>query len=143
MSYRSTTPKEASALLESNEGWSYIDVRTVEEFQAGHPRGAWNVPVFVRGPMGMQPNPEFEPTVKRHFAKDAKLLIGCQAGGRSAQACMILAASGYTSTVNVEGGFGGGRDQLGRPIAGWAASGLPVESAAPAERTFAGLKQKS
>ena len=61
MSFRTMTPPEAKQLLESNEGWGYLDVRTVEEFELGHAEGAWNIPFAVPDPATMQmgPNPEF------------------------------------------------------------------------------------
>lgn len=39
------SPQEASQKLA--EGWTYVDVRTVEEFEAGHPPGAVNVPIAL------------------------------------------------------------------------------------------------
>ena len=132
-------PAEAKALIDGPEGWKYLDVRSVEEFDAGHPTGAWNVPIFQRGPAGMMPNDDFERVVMRAFPRDSKLVVGCGSGPRSTRACEVLAAAGYADLVNVEGGFNGGRDEMGRAIPGWAASGLPVEKAAPAERTYAQL----
>jgi rhodanese-related sulfurtransferase len=132
-------PAEAKALLDTQEGWKYLDVRSVEEFAAGHPPGAWNVPIFHRGPLGMTPNEDFVAVVSRTFAKDTKLVVGCASGPRSMRACEILAAAGYTHLVNVEGGFMGGRDEFGRPIPGWASAGLPVEASAPPERSYATL----
>ena len=34
------------------------------------------------------------------FAKDAKLIVGCKAGGRSARAASMLDSAGYTSVVD-------------------------------------------
>lgn len=134
-------PAEAQVLLDSKEGWKYLDVRSVEEFGAGHPAGAWNVPVFHRGPLGMTPNDDFVAIVAQTFTKDQHLLIGCASGGRSVHACEMLAAAGFKELVNVEGGFMGARDEFGRPVLGWVASGLPVEASAPAERTYAQLSR--
>lgn len=134
-------PTDAKALLDGPDGWKYLDVRSVEEFGAGHPTGAWNVPIFHRGPMGMTPNEDFVAVVTRTFPKDTKLVVGCAAGPRSMRACDVLAAAGFKDLVNVEGGFMGGRDDFGRPIPGWAASGLPVETSAPLERTYAQLSR--
>ena len=132
-------PAEAKALLDLSEGWKYLDVRSVEEFGAGHPVGAWNVPIFQRGPQGMTPNDDFVAVVAKTFAKDTKLVVGCASGPRSVRACELLAAAGYKDLVNVEGGFMGGRDEYGRAIPGWASSGLPVEASAPPERSYAHL----
>ncbi len=38
------TPEQAKELLDSNQGYVYLDVRTVPEFEAGHVPGAKNVP---------------------------------------------------------------------------------------------------
>ena len=38
------TPTEAAALV--NEGWIYLDVRSIPEFELGHPAGAVNVPLL-------------------------------------------------------------------------------------------------
>lgn len=132
-------PAEAKALLDGKDGWKYLDVRSVEEFGAGHPAGAWNVPVFHRGPMGMTPNDDFVAVVSKAFARDAKLVVGCASGVRSVRACELLAAAGFKDLVNMEGGFMGARDDLGRPIQGWMSSGLPVETSTPLERTYAQL----
>lgn len=134
-------PAEAKALIDLNQGWVYLDVRSVDEFTAGHPVGAWNIPVLHRGPMGMTPNAEFVTVVAKTFQKTAKLVVGCASGVRSVRACELLAAAGYKDLVNMEGGFMGSRDDYGRAIPGWASSGLPVEATAPIERTYAKLSQ--
>jgi rhodanese-related sulfurtransferase len=139
MTHRNLQPVDAHALL--RQGFTYLDVRTPEEYADGHPEGAYNVPVMVRGPAGLQPNPEFVPVVKQHFPTDARLLVGCHSGGRSQRACQELAAAGYKDLVNVQNGFGGARDQSGALVGkGWQACGLPCESDSPLERTYAGLR---
>jgi len=134
---KNVSPKDCPALIAA--GHVYLDVRTVEEFEAAHPSGAFNVPVMTRGPAGMQPNPKFAAVVAAKFAKDARFVVGCQSGMRSQRACAELAAAGFTNFVNMEGGFGGGRDDNGRDIPGWSACGLPTESGRPAGRTYAEL----
>ena len=57
MPVKNQKPKECATLLQ--QGWTCVDVRTVEEFEAGHPAGAFNVPVMNRGAAGIVPNPEF------------------------------------------------------------------------------------
>jgi rhodanese-related sulfurtransferase len=141
MATRNKTPSDAKALLDSGAGWIYLDVRTVEEFDAGHAPGASNIPIMTRGPAGMTPNAEFASVVQRTFPRDAKLIVGCASGPRSTRACEVLAAAGYANLVNMEGGFMGARDETGRPVPGWATSGLPVEKTAPAEHTYAHLKK--
>ena len=136
------TPVEADALLK--EGWSYLDVRSIPEFEGGHPAGAANVPLLHMMGGRMTPNPAFRSVVEGNFPKDAKLVVGCKVGGRSAQAAALLEAAGYTSVVDMRGGFHGERDNFGRvAVAGWAESGLPVETSAPPERTYAELEKLS
>ncbi len=74
MSYQTTNPAGARALLA--QGYVYVDVRTVEEFDQGHVPGAYNIPIAFRSPSGMQPNPDFAAAIARHFAKDAKIVFG-------------------------------------------------------------------
>ena len=135
------TPPEAAALLA--EGWSYLDVRSIPEFEGGHPAGAANVPLLHFQGGRMAPNPDFQRVVAASFAKDAKIVVGCKSGGRSLQAAGLLEAAGYTSVVDMRGGFHGEQDAFGRvACAGWAESRLPVETEAPAEKTYATLSAK-
>ena len=141
MPIRQTTPNEAHQLLGS--GYRYIDVRTEQEFANGHPAGAVNVPVVFpdRATNQMAVNPEFLAVVQAHFPKDAKLVIGCLSGGRSQRAAELLAQVGYTDLINMQGGFGGARDQTGRTVmAGWAECGLPICGSCGAESSYAGLR---
>ena len=105
------TPSEAAALL--TEGWSYLDVRSIPEFEEGHPVGAANVPFLHFTAGRMSPNGDFQKVVAANFAPDTKLVVGCKAGGRSLQAAALLEAAGYTSVVDMRGGFHGERDGMG------------------------------
>ena len=141
MSYENLDPAQAHDRLQSDEGWTYLDVRTEEEFAAGHPPGAYNIPLLFRGPAGMQPNPDFVSQVSRHFEKDTRLVVACKAGGRSLHACEALAAEGYGALVNMDGGYHGRPNQMGRiEVEGWASRGLPTTTDATAGRTFGELK---
>jgi rhodanese-related sulfurtransferase len=131
MAIAEMNPVQAHEVLKSNPGARYLDVRTEPEFEAGHPAGALNVPVIIVDPATRQPrlNPDFVATVEGHFSRTTKLLIGCQSGGRSERACVILAEAGYTDVTNVQGGFGGAHDATGRTqVPGWRDAGLPVET---------------
>lgn len=75
MSYTNVNPAGARELIEGEPDHVVVDVRTVEEFEAGHVPGAYNVPFAFRGPFGMEPNPDFAATMKRLFASDAKLVL--------------------------------------------------------------------
>jgi rhodanese-related sulfurtransferase len=133
MAVQRVTPQEAKGLMD--EGYAYVDVRSIPEFEKGHPDGAYNVPLLHMGPAGMAPNPDFAAVMQKHFTKETKLIIGCKMGGRSAQASQLLEQLGYTNLIDQRGGFDG---QPGSP--GWQPAGLPVATTAPAERTYDGLK---
>lgn len=120
-----------------NEGYLYLDVRTEEEFNAGHAPGAFNIPVVFRGAAGMGPNEEFELVVEKHFPKDTPLVVGCAAGGRSAMAIERLKAVGYTSLINLACGFSG-NPTTGEP--GWKDAGLPTTETAHQGRSYGELK---
>jgi rhodanese-related sulfurtransferase len=134
-------PKEAAALL--SEGWTYLDVRSIPEFEDGHPAGASNVPLLHFQNGRMAPNADFKRVVEANFPKDAKIVVGCKSGGRSLQAATLMESAGYTSVVDMRGGYGGERDGFGRAsVAGWADEGLPVEKTAPPEKTYDALSKK-
>ena len=130
MGIKSVSPQEAHDRTCQDEGFIYLDVRTVGEFAEGHPAKAYNVPLLHRDASGrMIPNADFLAVVRANFPADSRLLIGCQSGGRSLRAAEILEAAGYTQVFNVPCGFGGTRDAAGRMVEpGWAELGLPVES---------------
>ena len=133
--------------LQQNEGYTYVDVRSVPEFDGGHPAGARNVPLLHRDPATgqMMPNPEFLAVMQANYGADTRLLIGCQMGGRSARAAQILASAGYTGVCNVMGGFGGAYDRATGQVvyAGWAGAGLPVETEAGPDARYEKLRAKA
>ena len=134
-------PHEAAKLLA--EGWAYLDVRSIPEFEQGHPAGAANVPLLHAVNGRMAPNPDFQRVIEANFPKDAKLVVGCKMGGRSLQAATLMEAAGYSNVVNMRGGFHGEKDNFGRTsCAGWASEGLPVEAAAPPEKCYDVLSKK-
>lgn len=127
MAIKQILVQEAHDLLEKDPDRIYIDVRTVREFTAGHPAKAVNIPVAFPNPGGMMLNEDFVKVVEGHFAKDKKILVGCQAGPRADAAARLLEEAGYLDVSSVQGGFGGMRDQSGNIIApGWAGLGFPV-----------------
>jgi rhodanese-related sulfurtransferase len=93
--------------------------------------------------MGMTPNPDFIKVVEKVFPKDAKVVVGCQTGGRSQRAATLMEGAGYGEIVDQRAGFGGARDQFGRIVEpGWMAENLPVESGQPADRAYASLVKR-
>ena len=133
LSFQNLDPVACHGLIQ-DEGYCYVDVRTPDEFSSGHAAGSTNVPYALIGPGGMMPNPQFLAVMMRlHSDTSTPLVLGCASGGRSAKACMMLAASGYSRLVNVRTGFGGHRDDSGVMLdPGWAHCGLPVEAGSTA-----------
>ncbi len=138
MTVQRICPQDALELMD--EGWAYLDVRTPAEFDAGHPKGAYNIPWKIAGPQGMEPNPRFVEVVDRTFGKDGKIIVGCERGGRSRAAAEALLAAGFSHVVDQLAGFGGATDSFGRTVEpGWRDAGLPVTTEALPGRSWADL----
>jgi rhodanese-related sulfurtransferase len=101
------TTDQTEELLE--EGVTFIDVRTEEEFRDGHVPGAINIPVSLASAGGMQPNPDFLAVVKRNFERTEKLIVACKAGGRSAKAAAELQSAGFSEVFDMTAGFHGSK----------------------------------
>ncbi|WP_405855708.1 rhodanese-like domain-containing protein [Streptomyces sp. NBC_00090] len=95
-----------------------VDVRTPGEYASGHVPGALNVPLDQLG----RAVPEL-----REAAARGELLVVCQSGSRSANACAQLAAHGI-AVIDLDGG-----------TSGWAARGhgLDRPAGAPAKPVWA------
>lgn len=98
-SYQQISPREAQTIMETEEDIIILDVRTPEEFAAGHIPGAVNIPVETIGSASI-------PALPR---KDQKILIYCRSGNRSKAASQRLADQGYTQILE----FGGIRSWKG------------------------------
>jgi rhodanese-related sulfurtransferase/predicted small secreted protein len=72
-----------------------IDVRTPEEFESGHIKGAANINVN---------DPGFESQVAA-LDKTKPVLVYCHSGHRSAGAADILASAGFQKIYNLDGGM--------------------------------------
>jgi len=138
---KQVTPEEAAKLLE--QGYVYVDVRSEQEFEQGHPRGAFNVPINLVTPGGTLPNTEFVAVMERAFGKDARLVVGCKAGPRSKRAVAQLEQAGFTDLAEMSAGWSGSRDAFGRPTPGWSSAGLPTDSGAPSGHGYTDVKQRS
>jgi len=125
---------------QQSSGATYLDVRSIPEFEQGHPKNAFNIPLLHLDPQTgqMRPNPEFLAVVRATFAADTPMVVGCKTGGRSQQACEILTAAGFADVTNVLGGFSGA-PQLGQ--VGWAQAGLPVETRGDASHEYEALRK--
>ncbi|MBL4888922.1 MAG: rhodanese-like domain-containing protein [Candidatus Lindowbacteria bacterium] len=133
MSIEQTNPKSAWARLsDENDDCVYLDVRSVKEFETGHPKGAYNIPIMFMNESGqMAPNENFIEDVKSKFSADKSLLLGCKSGGRSQRGCDALDQAGFENLQNVQGGF------LGTgPNPGWSQEDLPKEDGSPEERSY-------
>lgn len=134
-------PAEAKRLVDE-DGYVYVDVRSVPEFEAEHPVGAFNVPLMHQGPAGMTPNGDFLAVMNKAFAKESKLVLGCKGGNRSLRAANVLAQQGFANLIDQRAGFDAARDAFGQVTeAGWKSAGLPVESGAGGERAYEVLKK--
>ncbi len=78
--------------LHQKEDLTILDVREVDEFQAGHIEGAVNVPLST-----LDKGYEQLDASKRYY-------VICQGGMRSERACKFLETKGF-DVVNVEGGM--------------------------------------
>jgi rhodanese-related sulfurtransferase len=135
------SPQEANEKLA--EGWTYVDVRTTQEFEAGHPPGAVNVPFMHAGPEGMVPNPDFLPAMTAAFPMSADIIVGCKAGGRSLRAARALLGAGFTNVLDQRAGWDGARDAFGQITEpGWSRVGLPVEQGQPEGRSWDDVKKR-
>ncbi|KAE8664224.1 Rhodanese-like domain-containing protein 15 [Hibiscus syriacus] len=97
-------------------GHRYLDVRTPEEFSAGHVPGAINIPYMYKLGSGMAKNHSFLAEVSAHFGQYDEIIVGCQLGKRSLMAATDLQAAGFTAVTDIAGGY-----------AAWTQNGLPTE----------------
>jgi rhodanese-related sulfurtransferase len=103
--YHKITAEQAKERLDSGDELILLDVRTQEEFNAGHIAGAI-----------LLPNETITETEQPDILPDlnAEILIYCRSGNRSAQAAKKLVAQGYTNVYD----FGGIIDWPYETVAG-------------------------
>ena len=114
MSVKPLSPREASELLSGNDKAAYVDVRTVAEFAAGHPRGkVVNIPIVFYHPTTKEiySNGSFLEVVDSLYSKEIPLIIGGDDRGRAQQAAEQLRAAGYTNICVMPEGVHGWRAQ--------------------------------
>jgi rhodanese-related sulfurtransferase len=139
MTVKRVSPQEADALVKE-DGYVYVDVRSIPEFDAGHTPGAYNIPLLRATPSGMRPNGDFMSVVNAVFSKDSKLVVGCRSGNRSLRAAEALLAAGFERVVDQRAGHDGARDAFGQlQEPGWHAVGLEVSDEAYPDRTYEAL----
>lgn len=103
-SYRRISADEAIAMMEEEQDYIILDVRTPAEFKERHIPDAINVPNETIGSAEIPQLPD----------KDQLIMVYCRSGNRSKQASEKLVKLGYSNVVE----FGG--------INGW-----PGETVAP------------
>ena len=126
MPVKRVSPEQALELMRE-QGYAYLDVRSVPEFDAGAPRGRLQrARCSTWGPAAAGPTPSSSSVVERRFPKDAPLVVGCRSAGRSTQAVAILEQSGFTNLVLQQSGFVGSSPM----DPGWGPKGLPTSRSA-------------
>ena len=91
--YRRISMEEARRLIEGDEKYTLLDVRTPGEYRSGHIPGAINVPNEEIG--------EKEP--KALPDREQPILVYCRSGNRSRQAAGKLAKLGYSNVLDMGG----------------------------------------
>jgi rhodanese-related sulfurtransferase len=102
--YREITSDQAAKLAEDPDVL-VLDVRTPEEYEAGHIKDAKLLPVQDLASR-IEELSEY---------KDAEILVYCRSGNRSTAASRILLDSGFTNVNNLK-----------RGIIGWVQEGGPI-----------------
>ncbi|MCL2672313.1 MAG: rhodanese-like domain-containing protein [Clostridiales bacterium] len=91
--YQKISANDAKQIMDSGEEYILLDVRTEEEFAEGHIKGAILIPDYELADRAETELPN----------KDARILIYCRSGRRSANAANALIELGYTNVYD----FGG------------------------------------
>ncbi len=84
------TAQEVNTMIENQEEFLLVDVRTKEEYDEEHIMGAINIPLN-----------EIESTTI--LDKESKIVVYCQSGNRSATAAKKLLKQGYLSVYDLGG----------------------------------------
>ncbi|WP_226642484.1 rhodanese-like domain-containing protein [Mesobacillus subterraneus] len=98
-SYTDVTVDEAKELIDSGEV-KVLDVRTPDEFAAGHIPGSKLVPLQVIESMLSE------------LDQDQKYLVVCRSGNRSTQASGILVENGFKNIYNMTGGMNEWKNEI-------------------------------
>nr|WP_317378636.1 rhodanese-like domain-containing protein [uncultured Faecalimonas sp.] len=91
--YRQISSGEAAAMMETEDNYIILDVRTSEEYQEGHIPNAINIPNETIQSEKLAELPD----------KEQLIFVYCRSGNRSKQASQKLADAGYTNIAE----FGG------------------------------------
>lgn len=97
---------ELASRIEAESAPLILDVRTVDEFEAGHIPGALNIP-YDELPTRLAELP---------IGKSDAVIVYCRTGRRAGVAATTLGEAGYTRVVDLEGHW-----------QTWQSRGLPTE----------------
>ena len=100
------TPKQFSQEVTTGK-YTLIDVRTMDEFNAGHIKNAKQADYYE--------TQKFSDYLDK-LDKKASYLIYCRSGHRSGEALKIMQSKGFHSANDIAGGYNA-----------WIADGLPIE----------------
>lgn len=83
------------AKLEKDTTLQLVDVRTPEEFKAGHIKNALNINYL---------GADFENQIQK-LDKNRPVLLYCKSGIRSGKAALVMKKQGFKSLYNLDGGY--------------------------------------
>lgn len=89
------SPQEVKEAVYDSGSHQLVDVRTAEEFQAGHLKNAQNICVT---------DDDFKENIAK-LDKDKPVYLYCRSGKRSATAAKILKDLGFKEIYDMEGGY--------------------------------------
>ena len=100
------TPVELAERIESGDAPIVLDVRTPEEYAAGHVPGARNIPHSELAAR----------LAELDLPKSSEIVVHCESGRRASQAELVLVEAGFTRVRDLSG-----------HMAAWREGGYPVE----------------
>lgn len=103
--FKTVSVVDSKAMLESIPSLLIVDVRSEQEYSQRHLMGAVNIPLS-----------DLHNRIQE-FDRSLVVLVYCDSGRRSPQACLLFANAGFTNVYNMEGG-----------ITAWINSGYPTVS---------------
>jgi rhodanese-related sulfurtransferase len=96
--YVEISVQQAKEMIDSG-GVFILDVRTQEEYDAGHINGSVRIPV-----QDIKVKEELDKELTK-IPRDRKILVYCRTGVRSAQASQVLVNNGFTEVYSMKGGI--------------------------------------